>query len=101
MRGWANEWVRPYRRESATIRPDHPENGDGWAGGGLIRGARCIRLDPEHNVVVGHRARSPPSRQEQRMAHISVNAFGTVMNFKVPDDADMSAFSLASVACLN
>lgn len=30
------------------------------------------------------------------MAHISVPAFGTVMNFQVPDDADMSGFSLTS-----
>jgi hypothetical protein len=29
------------------------------------------------------------------MAHISVPAFGTVMNFRVPEDADMSGFSLA------
>lgn len=31
------------------------------------------------------------------MAHISVEAFGTVMNFRVPEDADMSGFSLASI----
>ena len=30
------------------------------------------------------------------MAHISVEAFGTVMNFRVPDDADMSGLSIAS-----
>lgn len=31
------------------------------------------------------------------MAHISVEAFGTVMNFRVPDDADMSGFAVASI----
>ncbi|MGQ0844332.1 MAG: hypothetical protein ACT4QF_09355 [Sporichthyaceae bacterium] len=31
------------------------------------------------------------------MAHISVNAFGTVMNFRVPEDADMSGFSFAGI----
>lgn len=31
------------------------------------------------------------------MAHISVRAFGTVMNFRVPEDADMSGFSLRSI----
>ncbi len=30
------------------------------------------------------------------MAHISVEAFGTVMNFSVPDDADMSGFQPSS-----
>ena len=29
------------------------------------------------------------------MAHISVPAFGTVMIFRVPEDADMSGFSFA------
>lgn len=29
------------------------------------------------------------------MAHISVPAFGTVMIFRVPGDADMSGFSFA------
>lgn len=29
------------------------------------------------------------------MAHISVRAFGTVMIFRVPDDADMSGFGFA------
>jgi len=29
------------------------------------------------------------------MAHISVRAFGTVMIFGVPEDADMSKFSFA------
>lgn len=32
------------------------------------------------------------------MAHISVAAFGTVMNFRVPDDADMSGFHLAEIS---
>ena len=31
------------------------------------------------------------------MAHISVNAFGTVMIFRVPDDADMSGFGFAGI----
>jgi hypothetical protein len=31
------------------------------------------------------------------MAHISVPAFGTVMNFRVPGDADLSGFNLTSV----
>lgn len=31
------------------------------------------------------------------MAHISVFAFGTVMNFRVPEDADMSGLSFAGV----
>jgi hypothetical protein len=31
------------------------------------------------------------------MAHISVSAFGTVMNFRVPDDADMSGFGFAGI----
>lgn len=30
------------------------------------------------------------------MAHISVPAFGTVMIFRVPNDADMSDFGLSS-----
>ena len=31
------------------------------------------------------------------MAHISVRAFGTFMNFHVPKDADMSGFALGSI----
>lgn len=31
------------------------------------------------------------------MAHISVRAFGTVMIFRVPDDADMDDFSFAGI----
>lgn len=31
------------------------------------------------------------------MAHISVQAFGTVMNFRVPEDADMSGFGFAGI----
>lgn len=31
------------------------------------------------------------------MAHISVHAFGTGMIFRVPEDADMSGFSLRSI----
>ena len=31
------------------------------------------------------------------MAHISVQAFGTAMIFRVPDDADMSGFHFAGV----
>jgi hypothetical protein len=31
------------------------------------------------------------------MAHISVRAFGTAMIFRVPEDADMSGFSLGSI----
>ena len=31
------------------------------------------------------------------MAHISVQAFGTVMNFRVPADADMDGFAFAGI----
>lgn len=31
------------------------------------------------------------------MAHISVSASGTVMIFRVPEDADMSGFSFAGI----
>lgn len=32
------------------------------------------------------------------MAHISVRAFGTVMIFRVPEDADMSGFGFAGIS---
>ena len=31
------------------------------------------------------------------MAHISVRAFGTVMNFRVPENADMTGFAFAGI----
>lgn len=31
------------------------------------------------------------------MAHISVQAFGTAMIFRVPDEADMSGFGFAGI----
>lgn len=37
------------------------------------------------------------SDRSPRMAHISVHAFGIGMIFRVPDDADMSGFSLRSI----
>ena len=57
---------------------------------GLLRTLR-IHAEPQDDELLR-------ADRNTGMAHISVSAFGTVMVFRVPDDADMSGFGFAGIA---